>query len=96
MEVRPVTPAIGAEIFGADFGQELGNQTYQEIHDALMEHQVLFFRDQELELDRHKALGKRFGELAIHPASPSPRGTQRLLSSTPTPRPTVIWGESGR
>jgi len=37
---------IGAEIFGADVAQEMGNQTFQEIHDALMKHQVLFFRDQ--------------------------------------------------
>ena len=66
IEVRPVTPTIGAEIFGTDIGQKLGNQTYQEIHDALMEHQVVFFRDQKLDLDQHKAFGKRFGELAIH------------------------------
>ncbi len=46
IEVRPVTPTIGAEIHGVYFGQELGNRTFQEIHDALMEHQVLFFRDQ--------------------------------------------------
>ena len=51
IEIRPVTPTIGAEIFGTDIGQELGNQTYQEIHDALMEHQVIFFRDQKLDLD---------------------------------------------
>jgi len=79
IEVRAVTPTIGAEIFGADIGQELGNQTFQEIHDALMEYQVVFFRDQKLDLDQHKAFGKRFGELAIHPASPGPEGHPEIV-----------------
>ena len=79
IEVQPVTPAIGAEITGVDLSQELGNQTYQEIHDALMAHQVLFFRDQEMDLDQHKAFGRRFGQLATHPASPGPDGHPEIV-----------------
>ena len=79
IEVQPVTPAIGAEINGVDLSQELGNQTYQEIHDALMAHQVLFFRDQEMDLDQHKTFGKRFGQLATHPASPGPEGHPEIV-----------------
>jgi taurine dioxygenase len=79
IEVRPVTPAIGAEIFGADLSHELGNQTFQEIHDALMAHQVLFFRDQDMDLGQHKTFGKRFGQLAIHPASPGPDGHPEIV-----------------
>ncbi|HYX03335.1 MAG TPA: TauD/TfdA family dioxygenase, partial [Reyranella sp.] len=45
------------------------NQTFQEIHDALMENLVVFFRDQELSHDQHKAFGRRFGELHLHPTS---------------------------
>ena len=48
IEVRKLTPCIGAEIFGVDLAKPLGNQTFQEIHDALMENLVIFFRDQEL------------------------------------------------
>jgi taurine dioxygenase len=47
IEVRPVTPTIGAEIHGINLGKELGDQTFQEFHDALMTHQVLFFRYQK-------------------------------------------------
>ena len=36
IEVEPITPVIGAEISGVDISKPLGNQTYQEIHDALM------------------------------------------------------------
>ena len=69
IEVRKLTPAIGAEIFGVDLARPLGNQVFQEIHDALMDNLVIFFRDQELSHEQHKAFGRRFGELHLHPTS---------------------------
>ena len=79
IEVLPMTPAIGAEIQGADLARDLGNQTFQEIHDALMAHQVLFFRDQEMDLDQHKAFGRLFGRLQTHPVSPGPDGHPEIV-----------------
>ena len=79
IDVRPMTPRIGAEIHGADLAQDLGNQTFQEIHDALMEHQVVFFRDQEMTLDQLKAFGRLFGELHTHPGSPGPEGHPQII-----------------
>ncbi len=70
IEVRKLTPAIGAEIFGVDLAKPLGNQQFQEVHDALMENLVIFFRDQELTHDQHKDFGRRFGKLHIHPTRP--------------------------
>jgi taurine dioxygenase len=69
IEVRKLTPVIGAEIFGVDLARPLGNQVFQEIHDALMDNLVIFFRDQDLSHEQHKAFGRRFGELHIHPTS---------------------------
>lgn len=77
--VRPVTPRIGAEIGNVDLSQPLGNRTFQEIHDALMRHQVIFFRDQKMSLEQHKELGRMFGELHIHPGSPGPEGHPEIL-----------------
>ena len=48
IEVRKLTPGIGAEIHGIDLSQPLGNQQFQEVHDALMDNLVIFFRDQNL------------------------------------------------
>ena len=79
IDVVPMTPAIGAEVHGADLARDLGNQTFQEIHDALMEHQVLFFRNQKMDLDQHKAFGRLFGQLQIHPASPGPEGHPEIV-----------------
>ncbi len=61
IEVSPVSPAFGAEISGVNLAKPLGNQVFSEIHDALMEYQVIFFRDQELTLEQHKDFGRRFG-----------------------------------
>ena len=79
ISVEPITPRIGAMISGIDLAQPLGNQQFQEVHDALMRHEVIFFRDQEMTLDQHKEFGRRFGELDIHPGSPGPEGHPEVL-----------------
>jgi len=69
IEVKKLTPHIGAEIAGVDLSCPLGNQQFQEVHDALMENLVIFFRDQHLTHGQHKAFGHLFGNLAFHPAT---------------------------
>jgi taurine dioxygenase len=71
IEVRKVTPSIGAEIDGVDLARPLGNQQFQEIHDALMENLTVFFREQHISVDQHIAFGRRFGEPIVHPAASS-------------------------
>jgi taurine dioxygenase len=81
IEVTKLTPYIGAEIGGVDLSRPLGNQQFQEVHDALMENLVIFFRDQQLAHDQHKDFGRRFGNLALHPASRhSPEGHPEILT----------------
>jgi taurine dioxygenase len=63
-------PTIGAEIFGVDLGKPLGNQQFQEVHDALMDNIVIFFRDQKMPMEQHKEFGRRFGPLHSHPNAP--------------------------
>ena len=70
IEVRKLTPTIGAEISGVDLSKPLGNQQFQEVHDALMENLVIFFRDQKMTIDQHKDFGRRFGPLHTHPNAP--------------------------
>ncbi len=64
--VTPLTVRIGAEIGGVDLAKPVSAAAFQEIHQALMEHQVIFFRDQRLDHESHKAFGRLFGELFIH------------------------------
>lgn len=67
IEVRPISGAGGAEIFGVDVAQELDDGTIGEIRDALNEHCVVFFRDQEIDTVQHKAFARRFGPIFLHP-----------------------------
>lgn len=70
ISVDKLTPVIGAEIGGVDIGNPTDAQM-EEIHRALAENLVIFFRDQQLSPEQHLAFGSRFGELHIHPAAPS-------------------------
>ena len=69
LEIRKVTPHCGAEIHGVDLSHP-DDQTIAELEKALVEHTVIFFRDQTMTPEQHKALGRRFGTLHIHPAYP--------------------------
>jgi taurine dioxygenase len=65
LDVRPMTARIGAEIGGVDLCAPTNHQL-KEIADALAQYQVIFFRDQHLDHESHKAFGRAFGPLAIH------------------------------
>jgi len=67
IQVRRLAGALGAEISGIDLSQPLDDPTQKEIHDAWMEHQVLFLRAQRLTREQHKDFARRFGELHVHP-----------------------------
>jgi len=68
MRVTPLTGKIGADVFGIDLSQPLGEEAHAAVHEALLKHQVLFFREQKiLTVERHKALASSFGELEIAP-----------------------------
>ena len=73
--VEKLTPIIGAEISGVDIGklvsdESRSNRQMDEIHRALAENLVIFFRDQHITPAQHLAFGRKFGELHIHPAAP--------------------------
>lgn len=66
ISVQPVAGTLGAEIPKVNLSN-LNDAEFTEIRAALLEHQVIFFRDQELTRDQHKAFGRRFGALRVHP-----------------------------
>ena len=58
--VRKCSGLIGAEIGNVDISQELSDTDIAAIRQALADHGVLFFRDQNLTADRQLAFGRRF------------------------------------
>src|ERR1700687_148913 len=69
--VEPIAAALGAEISGVDLALQLNDDAQRQIHDALMQHQVIFFRDQHVSAQQHKDFARRFGDLHVHPVLPS-------------------------
>lgn len=65
--VAPVAGALGAEISGIDLALPPDEETVAELRRALLEFHVIFFRDQRLTPEQHKAFGRHFGELSVHP-----------------------------
>jgi taurine dioxygenase len=67
LRVERLAGALGAEVHGIDLARPLAPVLKQALHEAWMEHQVLFFRDQAITVDQHKAFARNFGELHVHP-----------------------------
>ena len=86
LDLSLVAGNIGAEVRGVDIRRPLDAQARAELHRALLDHLVLFFRDQPLTPTEQIAFGRNFGELHIHPYIPSLPGYPEVmaLKSTPT------------
>jgi len=63
----PVSPAIGAELLGIDLSQDLSDEAIDEIRQALLDHLVIFFRNQSVTPSQQIAFSQRFGELSFYP-----------------------------
>ncbi len=66
-DVRPIAGAIGAELHGIDLSAALPAETIAAIRQALLDHLVIFFRDQALSPSRFLALAKCFGTPIEYP-----------------------------
>lgn len=78
--VERITGTLGAQIHNVDLATETDDSIYEWIATALVEHKVLFFRDQNLTSDQHIAFGQRFGDvLDVHPWSPSKDGYRKVM-----------------
>ena len=69
LDVRPVTPAVGAVIGGLDLRAALEPATVQAIRGAVLEHGVAFFRDQDLTREQMLVFMERFGTPCTDPFS---------------------------
>ena len=72
MRVEKLTTHIGAEISGISLAEAIGNDDlFGAIKSALLDHKVLFLRDQEISKAEHVAFASRFGNLEDHPVAGS-------------------------
>ena len=92
IDVRPVAGALGAEIFGADLARDHSNRAHDEIHQAFLDHQVVFIRDQNLTPAQHAAFARRFGPLNIYPFIEAIAGAPEIIEIVKEPHETKNFG----
>ncbi len=78
-EISQLTPAIGAELSGISLSDDLGDAVIASIRQALLDHKVIFFRDQHLSQEDLLKFASRFGDLEIHPATPKDQPNPEIL-----------------
>jgi taurine dioxygenase len=74
-----LTPVIGGEVLGLDLRAPPDSATFARLSQALTEHQVLFFREQDISVESQMALGSMFGELVAHPNDPGLEGHPEVM-----------------
>ena len=93
LEVQPIAGALGAEIHGVDLATDLDNGTIAEIRQALLDHCVVFFRDQSLDAQQQKRFARRFGELFVHPNYVGLQADPEIVEIRREPGDTRVVGE---
>jgi taurine dioxygenase len=79
ISIRRVGAACGAEISGVDLSQPIDDARFADIESALVAHEVIVFRDQNISTEDQKSFGRRFGELTVHPFAPSAEDAPELI-----------------
>ncbi len=92
IEIRPTTGSIGAEIGGVDTSRELSAAVIAEIRQALLDHLVIFLRDQEITPAQQLAFVSRFGEPDIYPFVKGLEDYPQITPILKLPEETVNFG----
>jgi taurine dioxygenase len=97
LKIDPITPVVGAVADGVNIAEPLDAAIVQAIRAAVLEHGVVFFRDQDMTRDQMTAFMKTFGPLCTDPFSAAalePPPEDRTVHDMPTygnSRATAVW-----
>src|SRR5438045_913961 len=92
LNIRRMAGALGAEISGVELSAELPDAAIAAIRQALLDYQVIFFRDQTLSPERQVAFGRRFGPLNIHPYVAGMAGHPEVMEVVKEPEDRINFG----
>ncbi|MPS27643.1 MAG: TauD/TfdA family dioxygenase [Alcaligenaceae bacterium] len=87
MRIAPLNPYVGAEIEDIDLAAEQAPEVYRRIRQALVDHGVIFFRDQTLTSEQYVALARRFGRPTVPTSGiiPPIPGSEEIAEVTKEP-----------
>jgi len=71
VRVTRVGAHLGAEINGVDLRQPLPDDQFKAVEDALVENELIIFRNQDITSEQLMAFGRRFNDLTVHPFAPN-------------------------
>ncbi len=97
MNIQPITPEVGAVVEGIDLRLALDTGLVADLRKAVLQHGVLFFRDQDITREQFAAFLKNFGPLGTDPfsvAALSPPPEEQLVHDMPTygnSKATAVW-----
>jgi len=92
LTVERVAGGCGAVLGGVDLAADLDDAVIAEIRRAVLDHHVVFFRDQSLSPDQQVAFSRRFG-----PFSPVPFIEPRSATMNPFPEGRIsAWRRDAR
>ncbi len=91
-EIKPIAGALGAELHGIDLSRDLPDETIAAVRQALLDHLVIFFRDQDLPPDRFLALARRFGQPIEYPFLKGLEGFPEIITVSKLENETVNFG----
>ena len=94
LTVTPISSALGAEIDGVDLTRPLSLEQRDAIEQALLQHQVIFFKNQVITPQEQARFAANFGDLHIHPIYPNvPEQPEVLVLDTAVTdvRDNAVW-----
>lgn len=92
LDIRPISGAFGAEVFGVDLARELSADTFGAVHQALLDHGVIFFRDQHITPAQQMAFARRWGKVHLHPHMPCLPDHPGIIEIVKREEDTVAFG----
>ena len=92
MEINLLSGALGAEIKGICL-KDTSKRNWKKINSLMLEHKVVFFRDQDISSDEHVELAKHFGPLEKHVYVKARKNYPEILRIIKAPDEKHQWGE---
>src|SRR6267143_5317747 len=93
LEVDPLPGAPRAPLSRGHPRARPADATIKEIRPALLDHCVIFFRDQACDAEQHKRLARRFGEIFVHPNYAGIQADPEIVMIRREPGDTRVVGE---
>ena len=93
MDAKLLSGALGAELSGIDL-KDSSEKNFKVINDLLLEHKVIFFRNQKITPEEHLALARRFGPLEIHAYVKGRDKYPEIVRIIKEPNEKNQWGEN--